>query len=133
MRKRNSLKKQLGENYNYEKSHGTKEIFKLLNRCPTAVRDTILATLTVGCLRLDAVLFVVAGKLQLCYEVLVKDHIDSPNWVCYDNISMDRSRVTKLYESAMFELLDNYAEQHRLSYTECNFEILDGKSEGKPE
>ena len=55
--------------------------------------------------------------------MFAKDDPDAPEWVCYDS----PDDVVQLDESVMFQVLDRIMMRDDLSYTECQFEQLDGK------
>ena len=67
----------------------------------------------------------------LGHDILVKDAPDSREWIYYDAIPAD-----SLKETDMAEKLDWYITEHGLSYTNCGFTRLDGKTvkvkESKP-
>ena len=92
-------------------------------REPDLVHRQVAASLIAGCVRLDVVLFRDGGALRLGYDLFVKDQPDSPEWVCYDN----PEEAVCLEEDAMCAALDQLVREHGLSYTECCFQILDGK------
>ena len=58
------------------------------------------------------------------YDVFVKDDSGSSEWICYDSLEEDAS----LDERQMFSALDRVVKESGLSYTECCFEQLDGKT-----
>jgi len=82
-----------------------------------------VASLTVGCVKIEATLFKTKEKLSLCYDVFVKDTPDSDEWICYEN----PSDTVKLKEAEMLSVLDRIVSENGLSYTECCFEKLNGK------
>ena len=82
-----------------------------------------MASLTVGCVKIEATLFKSKEKLKLCYDVFVKDTPDSDEWICYEN----PPDTVKLKEAEMLLVLDRIVKENGLSYTECCFEKLDGK------
>jgi hypothetical protein len=84
--------------------------------------DTIAASLTVGCMKINAVMFLSDGALRLGYDVYVKDSPGSSEWICFDCPS-DRA---SLKESDMLSVLDRIVIKNGLSYTECCFERLEG-------
>ena len=74
-------------------------------------------------MRLDAVLFRSPSGLELGYDILVKDAPNSREWIFYDAVSAD-----SLKETAMAAELDQYITEHGLSYTDCRFTRVDGKT-----
>jgi len=85
--------------------------------------DTVAASLTVGCMKINAVLFQEDGSLRLGYDVYVKDSPGSSEWICFDCPSDPAS----LKEQDMLAVLDRIVRENGLSYTECCFELLDGR------
>lgn len=84
-----------------------------------------VATLTAGCVRLDAVLFVEKGEHWLGYDVLVRESLSSPDWVCYDSLSDTDS----LEEERMLAVLEQVVKTNGLSYTVPDFRRLVGKKQ----
>lgn len=117
------LKMELGRGYFFEKLYGEDEIRQMQKLNPSSFSGTAVATLTAGCLKIDAVLYRAGGSLLLGYDVFVKDDPDSEEWICYDN-PID---PVSMKEQDMLEVLDRVASENGLSYTESNFETLDGK------
>ena len=117
------LKAELGGGYSFERLYGDGEIRRIQKTNPSDFPETTVATLTVGCLRIDAVLYRAGGRLLLGYDVFVKDDPDSEEWICYDN----PTDPVSLKEQDMLDVLDRIASENGLSYTESNFETLDGK------
>lgn len=123
MNRRKELQRQLGSRYSYERCLSDREIQKLRRRIPSDFSETTAASLLVGCLRLDAVLYRASRELLLGYDVYVKDDPDSPEWIFYDSLSDPVS----LKESDMVSMLDRIAADRGLSCTESCFAKLDGK------
>ena len=85
----------------------------------------IAASLTVGVVKLDAVVYWNNGKYSLGYDLMVKDSPDSTEWICFENLQEEvRYNVWNL-EREMFLVLDRAVSQYGLSYTECNFRMMD--------
>ena len=63
------------------------------------------------------------GSLHLGYDVLVRDRLDAPEWICYDNPEDE----VKLEEEEMLAVLDRVVKENSLSYTESSFRVLKGK------
>lgn len=118
------LQKQLGNRYSFERLLSDREIKRLYKQIPTDFSETVVATLTAGCLRLNAVLYLSCKELLLGYDVLVKDDSDSPEWIYYDGLTAPVS----LKETDMLKTLDRIATERGLSYTESCFNKLDGKT-----
>ena len=117
------LKKQLGEKYSFIRPVSDRDIFLLQRKPPQNFAETVVASLTVGCVKIEATLFKSKEKLKLCYDVFVKDTPDSDEWICYEN----PPDTVKLREAEMHLVLDRIVKENGLSYTECCFEKLDGK------
>ena len=117
------LKAELGDGYSFERLYDDGEIRQIQKTNPSDFLETTVATLAAGCLRIDAVLYRAGGRLLLGYDVFVKDDPDSEEWICYDN----PTDPVSLKEQDMLDVLDRIASENGLSYTESNFETLDGK------
>lgn len=108
----------------FEKYLSAGEIRKLLAEKSVLDSEKLFASLTVGCVRIDAVVYSASGKTALGYDIFVKDTPDSAEWICYDNPS-DEVKFTSLnLEQEMFSVLNSAVERYGLSYTECNFETV---------
>ena len=123
MKRIKELKKQLGGKYFFCRPLSDRDVFLLQRNPPKNFAETVVASLTVGCVKIEATLFKSKEKLKLCYDVFVKDTPDSDEWICYEN----PPDTVKLKESEMLLVLDRIVKENGLSYTECCFEKLDGK------
>ena len=122
MNQRKLLKKQLGEGYSYEKIKSASDVKRILATAEPLGFDMVVSSLTVGCVRLEAVLYQQSGRKKLGYDLFV-----GQEWICYDNLT-DEVRFTAFnFEQEMFNVLNAYVMKHGLSYTECAFEKLEGK------
>ena len=117
------LKKQLGEKYSFTRPVSDRDIFLLQRNIPKNFSEVVVASLTAGCVKIEATLFKTKEKLSLCYDVFVKDTPDSDEWICYET----PNDTVKLKEAEMLSVLDRIVSENGLSYTECCFEKLDGK------
>ena len=117
------LKNQLGNKYSFTRPVSDRDIFLLQRNIPQNFSEVVVASLTVGCVKIEATLFKTKEKLSLCYDVFVKDTPDSDEWICYEN----PSDTVKLKEAEMLSVLDRIVSENGLSYTECCFEKLNGK------
>ena len=125
MLKQKRLKKQLGEGYFFEQRLSAAVVKNLLDMLGGSNHFLIAASLTVGVVKLDAVVYWNNGKYSLGYDLMVKDTPESQEWICYENLQEEvRYNVWNL-EREMFLVLDRAVEQFGLSYTECNFQKLD--------
>lgn len=123
MSRKRELQRQLGDRYFYERQLSDREIQRLKAHIPSNFSETVAAAITVGCLRMNAVLYRSCKELLLGYDVFVKDDPDSPEWIYYDGLSDPVS----LKEADMIRILDRLIAEHGLSYTESCFKRLDGK------
>lgn len=116
------LKRALGSKYVYQRFMSGQEVSHLRRQAPQHLEDTVAASLTAGCMRINTVLFQSDGSLRLGYDVYVKDSPGSAEWICFDCPS-DRA---SLKEQEMLAVLDRIVAENDLSYTECCFERLEG-------
>ena len=116
------LRRAMGDSYSFQKFITDREVSRLRRQAPQHMDDTIAASLTVGCMKINAVLFQEDGSLRLGYDVYVKDSPGSSEWICFDCPS-DRA---SLKEQDMLAVLDRIVTENGLSYTECCFERLEG-------
>ena len=127
MNQRKLLKKQLGDGYSYEKIKSASDVKRILATAEPLGFDMVVSSLTVGCVRLEAVLYQQSGRKKLGYDLFVKDTPTGQEWICYDNLT-DEVRIGAFnFEQEMFNVLNAYVVKHGLSYTECSFERLEGK------
>ena len=127
MNQRKALKKQLGDGYSYEKIKSASDVRRILATAEPLGFDMVVSSLTVGCVRLEAVLYQQSGRKKLGYDLFVKDTPTGQEWICYDNLT-DEVRIGAFnFEQEMFNVLNAYVVKHGLSYTECSFEKLEGK------
>ena len=127
MNQRKALKKQLGDGYSYEKIKSSSDVKRILATAEPLGFDMVVSSLTVGCVRLEAVLYQQSGRKKLGYDLFVKDTPTGQEWICYDNLT-DEVRIGAFnFEQEMFNVLNAYVVKHGLSYTECSFEKLEGK------
>jgi hypothetical protein len=131
MNKRKSLKKQLRKGYRYKKFMSVIEVKNLLNSTSKDCHEKIYASLTVGCVKINAVLFPTPNGMTSGCDIFVKDRPDSEEWICYDMISEPFRYSALNLEQELFETLDKAVREHKLSYTDCNFEKLNGKTVSK--
>ena len=127
MNQRKALKKQLGDGYSYEKIKSSSDVKRILATEEPLGFDMVVSSLTVGCVRLEAVLYQQSGRKKLGYDLFVKDTPTGQEWICYDNLT-DEVRIGAFnFEQEMLNVLNAYVVKHGLSYTECAFEKLEGK------
>ena len=103
------------------------EVKKLLEQKSKSDHDTLIASLTVGGVKINAVVFSTFDKMHLGFDILVKDTPDSEEWICYDTL-LDEIKLSSLsIEQSMFDILNREVKEYGLSYTDCNFEVINGK------
>ncbi len=129
MSRKKELQKQLGSGYIYERYLDERSVRQLKRQLPEDFSEMVIASLTAGCLRLNAVAYRACKELLFGYDVLVKDDPASAEWILYDSLS----DAVSLKESDMLRILDGAAKRHGLSYTESCFARLDGKVPHKPQ
>lgn len=123
MNQAKELKRTLGNEYVYQRFMSNREVSRLRRQAPQHLDDTVAASLTVGCMKINAVLFQSDSSLRLGYDVYVKDSPGSSEWICFDCPSDPAS----LKEQDMLTVLDRIVRENGLSYTECCFERLEGR------
>ena len=122
MNRAKELRRTMGAGYVYQKFMTDREVSRLRKQAPRHMEDTVAASLTVGCIKINSVLFQSDGTLQLGYDVYVKDSPSSAEWICFDSPSTPAS----LKEQDMLAVLDRIVSENSLSYTKCCFERLEG-------
>lgn len=115
--RRKALRKVLGDRYTFQRKVSRLSLALLRWHTPDSFLEQTVATLTVGSLRLDAVVYLEGDRVSMMYDFLVQERPDTPEWIPYDY----PEAPVVLTERGMFEVLDNYAKEHKLSYTGCNF------------
>ena len=93
MNKARELKKKYGGQYLFRKYLTGRQIAELKAAPPDPFPDTAAASLEVGCVRMDAVLFRSPAGLELGHDILVKDAPDSREWIYYDAIHPEIGRA----------------------------------------
>lgn len=122
MNRAKELRKRLGERYSFKRMVSGQELFRLQKRTPEDFTDKLLAVLVVGCVKMEAVAYRDGTKVEVGYDIFVKDAPDAREWICYDIVN----KAVKLKESDMLFELDKIVENNGLSYTECCFEKVEG-------
>ncbi|HIS60221.1 MAG TPA: hypothetical protein IAC17_07280 [Candidatus Faecousia faecipullorum] len=116
------LRQKLGRQYAYRQYYSGRQLADL----PKSVSGVLAASLTAGCLRLDAVVYPKDGQMALGYEFLVRQR-ETIDWICFD--SPDDAVILK--ESAMASVLERVRKKYHLTYTDCRFPELPGKRKGE--
>lgn len=127
MNERKKLKKQLGEKYIFKKYLSSAEVKKILFENPKDKNEKLFASLTVGCVKINAVIFPTPDCMTMGYDILVKDTPKSEEWICYDTLNDEVKFNALNLEQEMFNVLNREVKEYGLSYTDCNFEIVNGK------
>lgn len=130
--KQKKLKKELKDQYSFQRKFQNSTIQEMITHLEKGTSVVEVAILTVGVVRLDAVLYWNDGGYQLGYDLMVRDDLDSPMWICYDSLPDEVNIQSRNLEREMFRVLDLAVEHYGLSYTECDFPKLDGKPAEKP-
>ena len=127
MNERKRLRKLLGDKYSFIKYLSLAEVRKLLCENSKDKHDTLFASLTVGCVKINAVIYPTPDCMTMGYDILVKDTPDSTEWICYDTLNDGVKYNVLNLEQDMFNILNREVEKYGLSYTDCNFEVINGK------
>ena len=122
MNRAKELRRSLGDDYSFQKFMSDRRVARLCRQSLPRRIDTVAASLTVGCMKINSVLFQAEGSLRLGYDVYVKDSPGSAEWICFDSPSTPAS----LKEQDMLAVLDRIVSENGLSYTEYCFERLEG-------
>ena len=122
MNRAKELRKRLGDKYSFKRWVSGQELFRLQKRTPEDFTDKLLAVLVVGCVKMEAVAYRDGTKVEVGYDIFVKDSPDAREWICYDIVN----KAVKLKESDMLFELEKIVENNGLSYTECCFEKVEG-------
>ena len=122
MSRAKELRKRLGDKYSFKRMVSGQELFRLQKRPPEDFTDKLLAVLVAGCVKMEAVAYRDGTKVEVGYDIFVKDAPDAREWICYDIVN----KAVKLKESDMLFELDKIVENNGLSYTECCFEKVEG-------
>ena len=122
MNRAKELRKRLGDKYSFKRMVSGQELFRLQKRTPEDFTDKLLAVLVVGWVKMESVAYRDGIKVEVGYDIFVKDAPDAREWICYDIVN----KAVKLKESDMLFELDKIVENNGLSYTECCFEKVEG-------
>ena len=125
MWKQKRLKKQLGSKYFFEQRISAAVVKNMLAMVNGSNHFLTVASLTVGIVKLEAILYWYNGKYSLGYDVMVRDAPECPEWSCYESLQEEVRYNAWNLEREMFQVLDRAVEQYGLSYTECSFPVLD--------
>ena len=125
MNERKRLNKLLGDKYIFKIYLSLTEVRDILQSKDT--HEKLFASLTVGCVKINAILFPNADNMQIGFDILVKDKPDSTEWICYDTVTDEVKLSSYNLEQTMFDILNRVVKKYGLSYTECNFEVVNGK------
>ena len=126
--KQKRLRKQLGTGYFFEQRLSAAVVANLLETLDGSNHFLIAASLAVGAVKLEAVVYWNNGKYSLGYDLLVKDTPLSPDWICYENLPDPVRYNAWNLEREMFLVLDRAVDKYGLSYMECRFPKLDGST-----
>lgn len=73
MNERKKLKKQLGDKYIFKKYLSSAEVRKILSENSKDKHEKLFASLTVGCVKINAIIFPTPDCMMMGYDILVKD------------------------------------------------------------
>ena len=127
MNERKRLRKLLGDKYSFIKYLSLAEVRKLLCENSKDNHEKLFASLTVGCVKINAVIYPTPNCMTMGYDILVKDTPDSTEWICYDTLNDEVKYNALNLEQEMFNILNREVEKYGLSYTDCNFDNVNGK------
>ena len=125
MNERKRLKKLLGDKYIFKIFLPLSEVRNILQSKDT--HEKLFASLTAGCVKINAIVFPNSNDMQIGFDILVKDKPDSTEWICYDTVTDEVKLSSYNLEQTMFDILNRVVKKYGLSYTECNFEVVNGK------
>ena len=128
MWKQKRLKKQLGSGYFFEQRISAAVVKNMLAMVNGSNQFLTVASLTVGIIKLEAILYWYNGKYSLGYDVMVKDSPECPEWSCYESLQEEVRYTAWNFEREMFLVLDRAVTRLGLSYTEFKFPKLYGTS-----
>lgn len=126
--KQKRLKKQLGSGYFFERRLSTAVVKNMLAMVNGSNHILTVASLTVGVVKLEAMLYWYNGKYALAYDVMVRDSPECPEWSCYESLREEVRYTAWNLEREMFQVLDRAVTRLGLSYTEYRFPKLYGAS-----
>ena len=126
MWKQKRLKKQLGSEYFFEQRLTSAVVKNFLEMVKGSNQFLIVASLAVGVVKLDAVLYWYNGKYSLGYDVMVRDCPECLEWSCYESLREEVRYDAWNLEREMFQVLDRAVTRLGLSYTEYRFPKLYG-------
>ena len=86
MNKQRKLKKELKDSYRFKQKFSPATVAQMLTWLYFSDSIIEAATLQVGVVRLDAILYWSCGGYRLGYDLMVKDGSSSPDWICYESL-----------------------------------------------
>ena len=125
MNERKRLKKLLGDKYIFKIFLSLSEVRNILHSRDK--HEKLFASLTAGCVKINAIVFPNSDDMQIDFDILVKDKPDSTEWICYDTETDEVKLSSYNLEQTMFNILNRVVKKYGLSYTDCNFEVINGK------
>jgi hypothetical protein len=127
MNRKKEIKRKVPAGYSFERWIFEKEIRGIVASSTSPNPALVIAALTVGVLKIEAVIFAGRHPPVLRYEVFVKHDPHSREWICYDSPEEAVRCSDKYMEKEMLDVLCRVKSKWGLSFTECNFKVLDGK------
>jgi len=117
----------LAGRYCFEKFMDDDGIYRVICGEEKPCSDTVIASLTAGCLRIDAVFYGGGHDCMPVFEVYVKASPDVNDWVCFDSPDEGLPVPGADLLRYMFETLEKVRMDYGLSYDDPGFETLEGK------
>lgn len=127
MNRTEKLKQELGNRYVYERYISDEDVNAIMKLNHEHFDFAEVASLIAGCMKIEAVLYRKDRKMNMGYDIFVKDKPDAKEWICYDSLN-ENARPD---EDNMLTVLDRAVHDNGLSYTKCCFEKVNGKVLGK--
>ena len=126
MNLRKQLKKDLGKRYCFKRYMSAGDVKKKLYG-KAGYEERLVATLVVGCVKINAVIYFTGESPNIVLDVLVKDTPNGVDWVCFDTLTDNVGLTSYELEQDLFNVMNREVIEHHLSYTECNYKQIKGK------
>jgi hypothetical protein len=126
-------RKLFGKEYRYAEFLSEKDTLAYLSGEKTLLSDALIASLSVGVLKIEAVLYKIGVSVIPRYEIFIKAGDGSAGWICYDSPDTEVRYGEGRLEREMFRTLDAARKKKGLSYDHADFKTLDGKAGLKKE
>ncbi|MDR2163274.1 MAG: hypothetical protein LBO70_04955 [Clostridiales Family XIII bacterium] len=120
-------KKVFGTDYHYSAYLSEQDTLAYLSGDKKMPSDALIASLSIGVLRIDAVLYKIGNSIIPRYEIFINANENGSEWICYDSPDAEVCYGDGRLERGMFEVLDAAREKNGLSYKHADFKMLTGK------